>query len=397
MNATLSRGGRYCGDFEIARIEMPSAAEFERNYARVGKPVILTSWLGRTAAARKWSPEYLVRAVGRQPTIVTRLRGGKLRSDNTRYVASFADYATRAFGGDPVARRFCVQQIDVPAAIARDLPTPRIVGSWLRQKPRLWLSTPGHVTETHRDENHNLLAQVLGRKRLTLFSPVFAPALYSHRPGRLGRYSRVDLERPDLDRFPEARELTPTQVVLEPGEALFLPVHWWHRVETLETSVSVNFWWAPPLNLLLHPQWSRTGGTPGELFATVHALADLSTFASELDVVECLRREGFDRLAATYLCHCLAILAAPSDREAVAAHARSAAQSTAHSLRSIRRDCRRAVERLAGSRRHVLDEGTEEIGSLVDRARRLAARLGRAGRLRPSRWLRPPGLAVLPP
>lgn len=374
----LSRGGRYCGDFAVARIEMPSAASFEREYARVGRPVVITNWVESTAAGRKWTPEYLLRAVGGEPIVVTKLRGGRLRSNNTRYVASFADFATRAFAGDAVARGFCAQQIDVPAAIAADLPSPRIVGSWRRQRPHLWLSCPGHVTETHRDQNHNLLVQVLGRKRLTLFAPIFAHALYSHRaPGPLARYSRVDLGQPDLERFPCARELAATQVVLSAGEALFLPVHWWHRVETLETSVSVNFWWAAPLNLLLEPHWSGVRRSAASLFAAVHDLADLSSFESEFDVVECLRSEGFERLAAAYLGHCLAI-AAGKDREA------------AESLRSIRRRCSRAVTRLSRARRRAPRRETQEIGALVSQARRLADRLGCARRLHPSRSIAPP-------
>ena len=32
------------------------------------------------------------------------------------------------------------------------------------------------------------------------------------------------------------------QVVLEPGQVLFVPKHWWHFVECLETSISVNTW-----------------------------------------------------------------------------------------------------------------------------------------------------------
>jgi hypothetical protein len=377
MNASLSRGGRYCGDFAVARIGMPPAATFQREYARVGRPVIITDWVEKTAAGRKWTPEYLLRTVGRQPIVVTKLRGGKLRSNNTRYVASFADYATRAFGGDPDARRFCAQQIDVPAAIAADLPTPSIVGLWHRQRPKLWLSCPGHVTETHRDENHNFLVQVLGRKRLTLFAPIFTHALYSHRASQLARYSRVDLGQPDLHRFPCARELAATQVELEAGEALFLPVHWWHRVETLETSVSVNFWWAPPLHLLLHPRWSAAGPSAESAFAAVHALADLSSFESEFDVVECLRSEGFERLAAAYLGHCLAIVA-EKDREAAA------------SLRSIRRRCGRAVTLLSQAQRRGPRRRIPEIVALVAEARRLAARLGCTKRLRPSRWVGPP-------
>ena len=34
----------------------------------------------------------------------------------------------------------------------------------------------------------------------------------------------------------------PHLVVLEPGETLLVPRHWWHLVENLETSISVNTW-----------------------------------------------------------------------------------------------------------------------------------------------------------
>ena len=32
------------------------------------------------------------------------------------------------------------------------------------------------------------------------------------------------------------------QVVLSPGEVLFVPRHWWHYVECVESAVSVNTW-----------------------------------------------------------------------------------------------------------------------------------------------------------
>ena len=165
--------------------------------------------------------------------------------------------------------------------------------------------------------------------------------------------------------------------MLEAGEALFLPVHWWHRVETLETSVSVNFWWAPPLNLLLDLQWAAARRSPESVFADVHALADLSSFESEFDVVECLGSEGFERHAAAYLGHCLSIVAA-TDRAA------------AESLQSIRRRCQRVIAQLDRGRRRVPRARIPEIGALVNEARRLAARLGCTKRLRPSRRVAPP-------
>ncbi len=36
------------------------------------------------------------------------------------------------------------------------------------------------------------------------------------------------------------------EVVLEPGDVLFVPRHWWHDVECLETAVTLNLWLPHP-------------------------------------------------------------------------------------------------------------------------------------------------------
>ena len=57
-------------------------------------------------------------------------------------------------------------------------------------------------------------------------------------------YSRFDPEKPDYDRFPLSRQVQPLEVILEPGDAIYLPSRWWHQVRSLDSSVSLNFWWA---------------------------------------------------------------------------------------------------------------------------------------------------------
>jgi len=56
-----------------------------------------------------------------------------------------------------------------------------------------------------------------------------------------GVYSPVDPEHPDLDAFPEFAEASVKEVVISPGEALFIPVGFWHHVRSLEVSISVSF------------------------------------------------------------------------------------------------------------------------------------------------------------
>jgi hypothetical protein len=128
----------------------------------------------------------------------------------------------------------------------------------------LWLGNRT-VTAAHWDLPQNLACVVLGRRRFTLFPPGQLPNLYvgpidftlAGQPTSL-----VDIDAPDLDRFPRfAEALAAAQVTeLEPGDALYLPSLWWHGVRGQdEVGAMVNFWWrdgparmVTPLHSLLH-------------------------------------------------------------------------------------------------------------------------------------------------
>lgn len=70
-------------------------------------------------------------------------------------------------------------------------------------------------------------------------------------------YSRIhDLTEPGLlERFPAIEELAVHQVILAPGEALFIPLGWWRQVRALDFSVTItqtNFHWLNDFHLA-HP------------------------------------------------------------------------------------------------------------------------------------------------
>jgi hypothetical protein len=107
----------------------------------------------------------------------------------------------------------------------------------------------GHVTPAHYDEQQNLLAQLCGRKRVVLWAASDARSLFPF-PLRHAhdRQSRLDLDGEggvgaDDVRFGRFAAAPAFEALLEPGDALFIPQYWWHRVENLDDGcVSVNFW-----------------------------------------------------------------------------------------------------------------------------------------------------------
>jgi ribosomal protein L16 Arg81 hydroxylase len=54
-------------------------------------------------------------------------------------------------------------------------------------------------------------------------------------------FSPIDVERPDLVRHPTFAQVKMLEVVLEPGETVFLPLGWWHQVSSLDVSLSFSF------------------------------------------------------------------------------------------------------------------------------------------------------------
>ncbi|XP_061580310.1 tRNA wybutosine-synthesizing protein 5 [Cololabis saira] len=101
------------------------------------------------------------------------------------------------------------------------------------------ISSCGLQLWTHYDVMDNLLAQVTGRKRVVLFSPQDALHLYLS-----GDKSQVlDIDSPDLKRFPEFVKAKRYECVLEPGDLLFIPALWFHNTLALQFGVGVNVFW----------------------------------------------------------------------------------------------------------------------------------------------------------
>ena len=124
----------------------------------------------------------------------------------------------------------------------------------LAGETRLWVSSSGSITPLHFDHCHSVICQVVGRKRVTCFSPSDSSGLY---PCQLGkgnvRTSRVDLwtwrfgalnaQRHERHLHPGAASMTPLETVLNPGDAVYIPPGWWHHVQTCTSPCVSMAWW----------------------------------------------------------------------------------------------------------------------------------------------------------
>ncbi|WP_223753965.1 cupin-like domain-containing protein [Myxococcus sp. RHSTA-1-4] len=230
------------------RKHLPPEEFFERYYLR-NRPVIVEGLLEDWPALSRWTPEWLAERFGDEPVevmagresdadpdfnaerlrrtlplreLVARMR--EARETNDVYLVARNSLLLRE------AFRPLLADLRAPAGyIHPDITTPDSV--------HLWFGPAGTLSNLHHDHLNVLFCQVLGRKRIWLVPSWETPWLYNDR----GLYSAVDILAPDLARFPDFARATVHTCEVGPGDALLIPVGWWHAVRALDVSMSVTF------------------------------------------------------------------------------------------------------------------------------------------------------------
>jgi hypothetical protein len=99
----------------------------------------------------------------------------------------------------------------------------------------------GIIAETHYDYSRNFILILKGRKRYVLAHPEQCPNLELHEKGHpSARHSRVDWSDPKqwhTGRFPLAQV---NEVILQAGDALYLPTAWFHFIVSLNLNYQCN-------------------------------------------------------------------------------------------------------------------------------------------------------------
>jgi hypothetical protein len=231
----------------IERIDPPSAAEFRSRWFEPGRPVVIQGAARDWPALEKWNLEALrAQATKEDVPVDVYPRGdffeiGGALGHRRRVHLPFADYLDASRRGD--GDRYYAPDLELCRylpELERDVRVPGFLPPETRARLFLFAGH-GAITAGHfHPFTHALTCQVTGTKRVVVYPPEDGPNLYGN-PwfAPAFHWSRVNFTRPDLGRHPRFSRARPRTCVLEPGDALFIPVHFWHWTEGVDFSVSL--------------------------------------------------------------------------------------------------------------------------------------------------------------
>jgi lysine-specific demethylase 8 len=269
----------------LNRIDRPTPQHFHHEYIAPARPAVLTGIANQWPSHGRWSAEYFRRQYGAIKARIE-LQGGKdprhyfperkyAEMDLATFVDKLPEEHPRHYLSQWPALRNIPELTGDLVPLSDYQTVPEYYPDFLRRRLRLerhfWFGAAGTFSTLHFDPADNFFAQIWGRKKFILFAPEQGPLLYrSHQlceqsPFCLGLFSPVDVAHPDLERFPRYAQATPIEVVLEPGEILYVPPGWWHYVVSVDASMGVSHWWyrqaIPPHNVERYVSgaacWSR--------------------------------------------------------------------------------------------------------------------------------------------
>jgi histone arginine demethylase JMJD6 len=250
---------------EIERREKLSYEEFAKSYLYASKPVIVTDVLREWPALRRWSPEFFKQEFGNMKfTLNENLKGkADYKSNGNNEVEytmdRFIDRVLSSTEENP-APYFRNQILyDLFPTLKKDIePLPdyfqpnwlpdhymvKYVGEVLNRGAALELyigGKGGAFPVLHYDGAgaHAFLMQVYGMKEFIIYPPSQEQYLYpSPEKENLSQINSID--KPDLGKFPLFAKAEPIVFILQPGEMVFIPSHWWHTTKMLSPSISIS-------------------------------------------------------------------------------------------------------------------------------------------------------------
>jgi hypothetical protein len=225
-------------------VEDISKSDFELNYLKPRKPVVIKNMAKKWPAYQKWTMEYMKDVVGDKtvPLYDSSKADPSKPINASAAEMKFGDYIDLIKEVPTDLRIFLFDPIKFAPDLLKDYIAPKdLMGGFLDSYPNMFFGGKGSVTFLHFDIDlaHIFHTHFNGRKHVILFDYKWKERLYQI-PYATYALEDYDVENPDFDKFPALKGVQGVEAFLEHGDTLFMPTGYWHWMKYLDGSFSIS-------------------------------------------------------------------------------------------------------------------------------------------------------------
>lgn len=226
-----------------------SAENFKKNYYEQLRPVVIKSLAKSWPAYQKWNWQYFKDIVGdKKVALYNNIKSDAYTPINTADdYKTFGEYVDMISKGPAAWRIFLFNIFDHAPQLIGDFTWPEhLMKGFVKKYPMLFTGGATSITHMHFDIDlsHILHTQFAGRKRVLLFEYGEKDKLY-RKPFEV--LSLADFSnyadgngRPDYNKFPALKYAKGYDVILNPGDTLFMPAGYWHHMEYIDSGFAMS-------------------------------------------------------------------------------------------------------------------------------------------------------------
>ncbi|MEO8819907.1 MAG: cupin-like domain-containing protein, partial [Ginsengibacter sp.] len=213
------------------------------------KPLVITELAKEWPAYKKWSWDYFKEIVGDQKVgLYNNVKSDAYTPINTADdYKTFGEYIDMIQAGPAAWRIFLFNIFDHAPQLIKDFTWPEnLMTGFVKKYPMLFTGGQTSITHMHFDIDlsHILHTQFAGRKRVLLFRHEEQHKLY-RKPFEvlsLADFSNYSNNNgtPDYDKFPALKYAEGYDLILNPGDTLFMPAGYWHHMEYLDSGFAMS-------------------------------------------------------------------------------------------------------------------------------------------------------------
>lgn len=233
----------------VDTVEKISPVDFKNNYYIPQLPLVITGLAREWPAFKKWNWDYFKEIVGeKKVALYNNVKSDAYTPINTADdYKTFAEYVDMIQQGPAAWRIFLFNIFDHAPQLINDFTWPEhLMTGFVKKYPMLFTGGESSITHMHFDIDlsHILHTQFGGRKRVLLFRHEEQYKLY-RKPFEvlsLADFSNYNKNEdvPDYQKFPALKYATGYDLVLHPGDTLFMPAGYWHHMEYIDSGFAMS-------------------------------------------------------------------------------------------------------------------------------------------------------------